>query len=129
MLRQVSQLPGPPFFHPGAPHIRVPQRELPPDVAQRPAVPFSGDFETWVRTGQWESVSSSNVAAIAYNAADQLIKVRYRNGAEWEYGPFDMSMARRLYLTGSKGVFLYDYVKRRGPGTRGQHQVALARPI
>lgn len=123
----MSQLPGVPFFHPGAPHIRVPQKELPPDVAQRPAVPFTGDFELWLRTGQWESVSSSNVAAIAYDAANQLAKVRYRNGAEWEYGPFDQDMARRFYLTGSKGIFIWDYLKRRG--TRDQHQVSIARQI
>lgn len=122
----MSQLPpGVPFFHPGAPHVRTRQRELPPDVTGLPGVPFTGDFELWLRTGQWETVSSTNVVAIGYDAAQQLIRIRYKNGEQWEYGPFNEDMARRLYLTGSKGIWVWDYIKVRG--TKDQHQVPIAR--
>ena len=106
--------------HPGAPHIRAPGRPAPNEGA---GVDFASDFGQWVKTGQWEHVSSSNVQAIAYDAKNERLRVRYKGGVEWEYWPITLEIAASLYRTGSKGVWIWDYLKKRGKGGGQLHQV------
>ena len=113
---------GPNIYHPGHPHVRVAPRGIPQDVSGRPAVPYQSDLENWLTSGQWESTSSSNVRAIAYDQERHMIKIRYNDGAEWGYWPYSREEARILYLTGSKGNYVFDFIRVRGRGHAGQHQ-------
>lgn len=115
----MSQLPSQ-YTHPGAPHERI--KELPgPQVG--PGAPFASDFDHWVQTGRWEHVNSSNVAAIAYDQNRERLLVRFRNGSEYAYYPISIDIAAVLYRTGSKGTFIWDYLRVRGAGNTKTHQV------
>lgn len=81
------------------------------------------EFDRWVLDGNWQTVSSSHVAAIGYDALNQMVKIEYLGGKRWGYWPLPIAMAKGLYYTGSKGTWLYDYVRVRGKGNSKQHQV------
>ena len=111
-----------PQFHPGHPHVRVAPRGIPPDETGRETVPYQSDLDNWLRSGQWEGVASSDVRAIAYDAERHMLKFRFKDGSEHGYFPYSRGEARILYLTGSKGGFLWDWCLVRGRGNRGRTQ-------
>lgn len=113
-----------PQASPGFPHIRG---KLSGDQGVGVGVPFTTDFANWVRTGRWEHVNSSNVAAIAYDTEKDMVKIRYKDGSEWGYWPIPLALANGLYRTGSKGIWVWDYLKVRGKGNNHAHQVNARR--
>jgi hypothetical protein len=79
-------------------------------------------FAEWAEGGDWKNVQSSNVAAIAYDADKSMIKVRYKNGAEWGYFPYPPASARDFFHAGSYGTWVNDHIKVRGAGNAKKHQ-------
>ena len=112
------------FTSKGAPHVRT-KLEGPTTIGS--GVPFSSDFEYWVKTGRWEHVESSNVAAIAYDVQRNRLLVRYRSGPEWAYSPISLDIAATMYKAGSKGDFVWSFLKVRGKGNAKIHQVNAVR--
>lgn len=84
---------------------------------------FSGAFGDWVERGKFENVTSSNVGAIAYDIALSQVKIEYKSGDTWGYDPIPIALAKGLYFTGSKGTWLWDYIRVRGKGNAHRHQV------
>jgi hypothetical protein len=115
----------PPVYHNDASdHLRIQPGSLPrPARSGEPAVPYSGDFTLWVKTGQWETVTSSNVEAIAYDLDSKLLKVRYKSGQPWGYETITPEAAQSFYHAGSKGSWLANNVKMPGKGNKGKHRV------
>lgn len=70
--------------------------------------------------GEWVAVSSSNLAAVCWDAAAETLQVEYLSGAVWEYSPFSSREAEDFLKATSKGVFVWDHIKRRG--TVHEHQ-------
>lgn len=84
-------------------------------------------FDRFVLDGNWQSVNSSNITAIAYDALNQMVKVEFKEGVRWGYDPIPVAMAKGLYYTGSKGTWYWDYIRVRGKGNSKVHQVNARR--
>jgi YD repeat-containing protein len=57
------------------------------------------------------SVSSSNIAAIAYDDAGRVLGVEFRNGREYRYHGVGRSVYQDFLGAGSKGGYFNDFVK------------------
>lgn len=80
--------------------------EIPPRVLS--------EEEAWAESGEWLPVSSSNVAAIAYDAEDERLLIEYKDGSSYAYQPVNMPMAIDFYRAGSKGTWVWDHLRERG---------------
>jgi hypothetical protein len=57
------------------------------------------------------AVSSSNVAAIAYDEAGRILGVRFITGGEYWYHGVSHPVYRAFLSAGSKGRYLEDFIK------------------
>lgn len=60
------------------------------------------------------SVSSSNIAAIAYDENGAILGVRFTNGGEYRYRRVPASVYQGLLRAGSKGHYFDQFVKKVG---------------
>ncbi|MGE0539179.1 MAG: KTSC domain-containing protein [Dehalococcoidia bacterium] len=63
-------------------------------------------------------VSSSNVAAIGYDDATELLQVRFHNGSLYAYSGVPSSVFQRFLSAPSKGSFVHEELKDRYPYRR-----------
>ncbi|HET7230076.1 MAG TPA: KTSC domain-containing protein [Longimicrobium sp.] len=59
----------------------------------------------------YQAVSSSNIAAIAYDDAGRVLGVQFLNGREYRYHGVSPSVYRAFLGAGSKGGYFNDFVK------------------
>ena len=76
----------------------------PPRVDLRSRVYDPNDFVT---SGKWVRVSSSNVASIRYDNDNHVMWVRFLNGQIYYYSDVLPSIARRFFMSASKGKFIW----------------------
>jgi KTSC domain len=69
---------------------------------------FLSDAESQMR---WQPVSSSNVAAVGFNPAINVLGVRFLNGSEYHYYDVPEDIAQSLESASSVGGFLHAFVK------------------
>jgi hypothetical protein len=62
------------------------------------------------------AVSSSNIAAVAYDEGGRILGVRFINGREYHYRGVPQSVYRGLLIAASKGSYFDAFVKRAGYG-------------
>lgn len=74
----------------------------------------------WSQFSRWQKVSSSNVLAIHYDYKSQTLSVQFKGTAKgikfpiYTYDPVPPETARQMFLSGSKGKFVWR-VLRDGP--------------
>ncbi len=66
--------------------------------------------------GELTFVQSSNVLAAQFHAADQTLMVEFKNGRAYLYKPVSEAMAVAFITGGSRGGFVWDHFRVRGPG-------------
>ena len=57
------------------------------------------------------SVASSNIASIGYDAPSQILEVEFQSGAIYQYYGVPENIYEQLMQAGSKGQFLNVYIK------------------
>jgi hypothetical protein len=62
----------------------------------------------------YESVDSSTLAAVGYDAASSTLGVRFKNGSEYEYSGVPESVYRGLLAASSPGKYFEANVKKAG---------------
>ena len=58
-----------------------------------------------------DSVASSNIASIGYDAPSQTLEVEFLNGTIYQYYGVPENLYDQLMQAGSKGRFLNTYIK------------------
>lgn len=58
----------------------------------------------------WTSVSSSNIAACAYDAQDSQLLIRFQSGQVWSYG-VSRAVYDALIVSPSKGKYFNGFIK------------------
>lgn len=71
---------------------------------------FLGDLQSQM---QWQPVTSSNVAEIAYNEGTNTLGVRFLNGSEYNYFDVDPDTYYSFESASSPGGFLHAFIKGR----------------
>ena len=64
------------------------------------------------------SVASSNIASIGYDANTETLEVEFLNGSVYQYYNVPQNMYDQLIAEGSKGRFLNFYIKNSYPYSR-----------
>ena len=64
------------------------------------------------------SVASSNIASIGYDATSETLEVEFLNGSIYQYYNVPQNMYDLLMAEGSKGSFLNAYIKNAYPYSR-----------
>lgn len=59
----------------------------------------------------WEAVSSSNLEAVLYKAADQVLLIRFKSGAVYAYAEVPRRVYDGLMNADSKGKFHHNSIK------------------
>jgi hypothetical protein len=83
------------------------------------------DVEAFVREGELLVVSSSNVASAVYSLADSKLIIEYLDGSAYAYTPISESQAYTFAEYKSKGSFVWDYLRERGPGADHKHRPGI----
>ncbi|MFA4994146.1 MAG: KTSC domain-containing protein [Bdellovibrionales bacterium] len=65
-----------------------------------------------------QSVGSSNVASIGYDASSQTLEIEFTNGSVYQYYNVEQNLFDSLMSAGSKGQFLNTYIKNAHPYSR-----------
>ena len=60
---------------------------------------------------QRNSVASSNLASVGYDAATQTLEVEFLNGSIYQYYDVPESIYNKLIAAGSIGKFLYQNIR------------------
>lgn len=60
---------------------------------------------------QWQSVDSSNIEAVAYDAEEKQIFVRFKDGAEWVYDNCEQKLFDSFLNAPSIGKFFHANIK------------------
>lgn len=63
----------------------------------------------------WQSVSSSNIDAIAYDASSSTLYVRFNSGTTYSYSGVPQSVYNGLMTAASHGSYLANHIKDRYP--------------
>lgn len=79
-------------------------------MASRISAPAGLDADTWVSTGVWANVISSNVAAIRYDDVEGVLYVAFGKGV-WAYDGIVSSLAKEFFNSESLGRFLHRNIK------------------
>jgi hypothetical protein len=75
------------------------------------------DADSWVNYRRWKKVSSSNVLAIHYDKKDKILSVQFKGSAKgvkfpiYTYSPVVDTLAKSMYLAGSKGKFVWSVLR------------------
>lgn len=69
------------------------------------------DDDSWVATGSWVGVKSSNVAQIQYDQENRRLHVAFRGGQTWRYEQVPEGVARLMFNCSSMGAFVSRYLK------------------
>lgn len=83
------------------------------------------DAQSWVNYRRWKKVSSSNVMAIHYDKYTKTLSVQFKGTAKgvrfpiYTYNPVPSTVAESMYLSGSKGKFVHQVLKKGPYTTRG----------
>lgn len=84
------------------------------------------EAERWAISGQWKTVTSSNVKEIRYDSASRVLHVRFKGVSKgirqpvYPYRGVPMDIAMKMFDAGSKGVFVWDSLRDKYP-TDGPH--------
>jgi hypothetical protein len=84
------------------------------------------EAERWAVSGQWKSVTSSNVKEIRYDARNRILSVRFKGTAKgikqpvYPYRGVPMILAMKMFDAESKGVFVWESLRDKFP-TDGPH--------
>ncbi len=70
-----------------------------------PGTPLNS--QTWAESGATVAVESSNVTAIRYDAANQLLYVGFRNSPTYEYTDVPLQVAKDMYDCTSLGSYVH----------------------
>lgn len=85
----------------------------------KPGVLMADD---WAKSGMWAMVSSSNVAAIAYDDKEKLLYVMFqvKEGAPpvWAYRGVDVFKAKDMFNCNSMGSFVHQRLRNKHPERR-----------
>ena len=65
---------------------------------------------------EYQSVTSSNVAAVAYDDASSTLGVRFLNGTEYHYTGVPRDVYEGLLSASSVGTYLNQQIKKSGYG-------------
>jgi hypothetical protein len=65
-----------------------------------------------------QTVSSSNVRAVGYDAGTQTLEVEFLNGGVYQYYSVPEQVHVQFMRAASKGQFLHYYIKNRYPYSR-----------
>ena len=74
---------------------------------------LQSDADSWVMYRRWAKVSSSNVLAIHYDRHSKTLSVQFKGKAKgvkypiYEYSQVPDTVAKQMYITGSKGSFVW----------------------
>ncbi|WP_127544926.1 KTSC domain-containing protein [Paenibacillus amylolyticus] len=63
----------------------------------------------------WQSVTSSNIDAIAYDSGTSTLYVRFNNGTSYSYSGVPQSEYNGLMSASSHGSYLASHIKGRYP--------------
>jgi len=63
---------------------------------------------------EYQSVTSSNVAAVAYDDATNTVGVRFLNGSEYHYHGVSRDVYEGLKGASSVGTYLNEHIKKAG---------------
>ena len=63
---------------------------------------------------EYQSVTSSNVAAVAYDDATSILGVRFLNGTEYHYNGVPRDVFEGLLKASSVGTYLNQQIKKSG---------------
>ncbi len=75
-----------------------------------------GEVEEFVHEGTLLICSSSNVAAAQYHKDAQKLMIEFLNGSAYMYSPVSEAWAYAFAEAGSKGGFVWSYLRVRGKG-------------
>jgi hypothetical protein len=79
------------------------------------------DAERWAYSGEWKSVTSSNVKAIRYDSTNRILSVRFKGTAKgirqpvYPYRGVPMLLAMQMFNAESKGVFVWESLRDKFP--------------
>lgn len=83
---------------------------------KQPALPaHKGEVADFL-AGEYTTVHSSNVFAAQYHARDKKLMVEYTNSRAYLYSPVSEATAVAFITASSKGAFVWDHFRVRGPG-------------
>lgn len=64
------------------------------------------------------TVAPSKLASVGYDCETETLEVEFLNGSIYQYYNFPEQMYARLMQEGSKGKFLYSYIRNAYPYSR-----------
>jgi hypothetical protein len=67
--------------------------------------------QSWVETGRWVNVKSSNVASIKYNIFDNSLTVMFLSGSGYKYQQVPIRTAKNMFDASSMGRFVHQRLK------------------
>lgn len=85
----------------------------------------SKEVEEFLYDGEPLFVHSSNVALAVYHVADEKLNIEYLDGASWMYSPIPFAKAKDFAEAHSKGIWVWDHLRVRGPDGDGHHQPGI----
>ncbi len=85
-----------------------------------------GEVEEFVHEGALLVCSSSNVSDAVYSKADQKLIISFLNGSAYAYSPVSEAWAYSFAEAGSKGKWIFDYLRERGKGADHRHRAGIS---
>jgi len=76
---------------------------------------IGSEKQNFLQYEKWISVSSSNVAMAKYDVVAAELYIEFNNGATYAYSHVSSREAESFYDAGSKGKWVWDYLRVRGP--------------
>jgi len=77
--------------------------------------------------GQRTPVASTYCIAMAFEPNANAITVWYGDGAVWNYSPYTAREAQSLFESSSKGEWIWNHIRVRGPGGKHKHRRGAAK--
>ncbi len=87
-------------------------------LGQRESTSRAGSTKTerdlFLFAGEWVAVSSSNVAMARYTGGTRHLYLQFHGGDVYRYSQISLDEAESFYAAGSKGGWVWDYLRIRG---------------